>query len=201
MNNQQSTEIILREVRISYASLFEPKHFKQGGKSKYQTAILIPKTDVNTINAIRALINAAYEDGVLRKWGGRRIPLKDPLSDGDVTKNPDENPEYVGMMYLQAKSDRKPKIIDQNLNDIMDKSAVYSGCICNVKVNFYAFDVDGNKGVATGLQVVQFVRDGEALTGGTPSLDGFTPIAPAQQQAPQTFNPAQQQAPQYATQY
>ncbi len=42
---------------------------------------------------------------------------------------------------------------------------VYSGCYCNVSVNFYPFNANGNRGVAAGLSNIQFVKDGERLSG------------------------------------
>ena len=47
-----------------------------------------------------------------------------------------------------------------------DEDTVYSGCICNVSINFYPFAVSGNKGVAAGLGNVQKWEDGERLGGG-----------------------------------
>ena len=48
---------------------------------------------------------------------------------------------------------------------VTDPMMVYSGCYCNVSVNFYAFNANGNRGVAAGLGNIQFVKDGERLSG------------------------------------
>ena len=50
---------------------------------------------------------------------------------------------------------------------------VYSGCYCNVAVNFYPFDAGVNRGVAAGLGNVQFVRDGERLSGKASADEDF----------------------------
>ena len=42
---------------------------------------------------------------------------------------------------------------------------VYSGCFCNVSVNLYPFNANGNRGVAAGLGNIQFVKDGDRLSG------------------------------------
>ena len=42
---------------------------------------------------------------------------------------------------------------------------VYSGCFCNVSVNLYPFNANGNRGVAVGLGNIQFVKDGDRLSG------------------------------------
>ena len=36
---------------------------------------------------------------------------------------------------------------------------------CNVSINFYPFNANGNRGVAAGLGNIQFVKDGERLSG------------------------------------
>lgn len=51
------------------------------------------------------------------------------------------------------------------MKPITDPMMVYSGCYCNVSVNFYAFNANGNRGVAAGLSNIQFVKDGERLSG------------------------------------
>ena len=50
---------------------------------------------------------------------------------------------------------------------------VYSGCYCNVSVNFYPFNANGNKGVAAGLSNIQFIRDGERLSGRASAASEF----------------------------
>ena len=58
-----------------------------------------------------------------------------------------------------------PQVVDRKVNPILDPMMVYSGCYCNVSVNFYAFNANGNRGVAAGLGNIQFVKDGERLSG------------------------------------
>ena len=50
---------------------------------------------------------------------------------------------------------------------------MYSGCYANVSVNFYPYNVSGNKGVAAGLNNVQKVADGERLSGASSATDDF----------------------------
>ena len=50
---------------------------------------------------------------------------------------------------------------------------VYSGCYCNVTVNFYPYNKPMNQGIATGLGNVQFVRDGERLSGKASADEDF----------------------------
>lgn len=45
----------------------------------------------------------------------------------------------------------------------MSRSEVYSGVYARVSINFYAFNSNGNRGIACGLGNIQKIRDGEPL--------------------------------------
>lgn len=47
------------------------------------------------------------------------------------------------------------------------------GCYARVSLNFYAFNSNGNKGIACGLGNIQKIRDGESLGGKTTAADDF----------------------------
>jgi hypothetical protein len=55
----------------------------------------------------------------------------------------------------------------------MDRSEFYAGCWGRASVNFYAFSVNGNKGVGAGLNNLQKLEDGERLGGGSTAADDF----------------------------
>ena len=160
--NFSATKMVI-PCRISFANIWEPKAIN-GGDEKYSVSCLIPKSDKKTIARIQKAVEAAKEDGKTRKWGGK-IPanLKLPLRDGDIDRPDDEN--YENCFFLNASSKDAPQVVDRKVNPILDPMMVYSGCYCNVSVNFYAFNANGNRGVAAGLGNIQFVRDGERLSG------------------------------------
>ena len=54
---------------------------------------------------------------------------------------------------------------------------MYSGCYGRVSLNFYAFNSNGNKGVACGLGNIQKIKDGEPLGGKTSAADDFSTLA------------------------
>ena len=80
-------------------------------------------------------------------------------------------------MVVSTASGAAPQIVDRDLNRILDKAEVYSGCYARVSLNFYAFNTNGNKGVACGLGNIQKIKDGEPLGGRTNAADDFTTIA------------------------
>ncbi|GIO90763.1 hypothetical protein PAEVO_03550 [Paenibacillus sp. GM2FR] len=177
--DNQSTKVITGKVRLSYTHVFEPQE-NDSGDMKYSTAILIPKSDKETLRKIKAAVDAAKELGK-SKWGGK-IPAncKTPLRDGDEERPDDE--AYAGHYFLNASSKNKPGIAkpigkDGNgktkFQEITDSTEVYSGCYAKVSLNFYPFDAKGNRGVAAGLNNIVKVQDGDFLGGRSSVNDDF----------------------------
>ena len=150
-----ATKLVI-PCRISFANIFEPKSIN-GSEAKYSVSCLIPKDDKKTLLAIHKAVEAAKEDG--------KIPpnLKLPLRDGDIDRPDDET--YQNHFFLNATSKDAPQVVDRHVQPIMDPMMVYSGCFCNVSVNLYPFNANGNRGVAAGLGNIQFVKDGDRLSG------------------------------------
>ena len=162
-----TTKVITGKVRFSYVNIFKSRAFQAGQDAKYSVCLLIPKEDKATIKKIKAAIDAAVQDGISSKWGGKKpANLKQPLRDGDAERA-DEAPEYEGMYFLNCNSTQKPGIVDKDLNEILDPDEVYSGCWGRASINLFPFNTNGNKGVACGLGNIQKVRDGEPLGGRT----------------------------------
>ena len=167
------TKVITGIVRLSYANVHEPKSIN-GGTPKYSVSLIIPKSDTKTIAAINAAVDAAIEEG-RGKFGGKipnKAALKLPLRDGDIDRPDDE--AYANSYFVNANSNSAPEIVDKALNPIMSRSEVYSGVYARVSVNFYAFNSNGNRGIACGLGNIQKIRDGEPLGGKTSAADDFT---------------------------
>lgn len=163
-NTPASTRIVTGEVRLSYANVWEPKSI-QGGAPKYSVSLIIPKSDTETLGAISRAIDAAIEAGT-GKFGGKtpnKAALKLPLRDGDIEK---DDKAYEGAMFLNANSQTPPQIVDEQIAPVLDRAEVYSGCYARVSLSFYAFNTNGNKGIACGLGNIQKLRDGDVLGGG-----------------------------------
>lgn len=166
-----SNNLIVRNCRLSYANVFEPRSFN-GSPEKYSASLLIPKGDKTTLNEIKAAIKQAAELGKEKfgpKWEARQLPLRD----GDAEN---KGAEYAGMFFLNAKSSTAPGIVDRHARRIMDPTEVYSGCWANVSVQFYAYNRSGNQGIAVGLGNIQKVRDDESFDGRTRAEDEFTAL-------------------------
>lgn len=164
-----TTKVITGKVRFGYVHVFEPSAAQEGGKEKYSVSVIIPKEDEKTLKAVEEAIKAALDLGLHDKFGGKPPKVyKNPLRDGD-TERDDE--VYAGCYFITANSDNKPSIVDRDLNPIMDRDEFYSGVYGRASLNFYPFNVNGNKGVACGLQNLQKLADGPKLAGNMSSAE------------------------------
>ena len=167
------------QTRWSYANVWNPKAMAEGAKPKYSVSLIIPKSDTVTIQKIKAAIKAAYEEGQSKlKGNGKSVPplaaIKTPLRDGDVERPDDE--AYHNAYFVNANSPTAPGIVDADRQPIIDTSEVYSGVYGRASISFYAFNSNGNKGIACGLNNLQKIADGEPLGGKTRAEDDFADL-------------------------
>lgn len=161
-----STKVITGiNTRWSYANVWQPKSIN-GSTPKYSVSLIIPKADSKTVAKIKAAIEEAYQEGASKlKGNGRSVPalsiLKSPLRDGDIERPDDET--YAGAYFINANATTAPGIVDKDRNEIIDHSEVYSGVYGRASISFYAFNSNGNKGIACGLNNLQKIRDGKPL--------------------------------------
>lgn len=162
-------------TRWSYANVWEPKSIN-GGAPKCSVSLIIPKDDVETVNKIEAAIKAAYTEGASKlKGNGKSVPpmasIKLPLRDGD-TERPDDE-AYANSYFVNANSPNPPGIVDADCQPIIERSEVYSGVYGRASISFYAYNKNGNRGIACGLNNLQKIRDGEPLGGRSSAADDF----------------------------
>ena len=174
-NAVNPAKVITGVCRLSYANIWQAKSIN-GGAPKYSASVLIPKSDTKTVAKVKAAIQAAYDEGEGKlKGNGKTAPslasLKTPLRDGD-TERPDDE-AYAGHWFINANSNTAPGVVDANREPIYDTSEIYSGVYARVSLSFYAFNSNGNRGIACALQNIQKVRDGEALGGKSKAEDDF----------------------------
>lgn len=165
------TKVVTGVVRLSYANVWEPTSIN-GGKPKYGVSLIIPKSDTKTIDDINRAIENAIIEGTA-KFGGKVPPrgaLKLPLRDGDLER---DDEAYKNAFFVNANSTTPPQIVDLSVQKILNREEVYSGCYARVSINFYAFNSNGNRGIACGLGNIQKVRDGEPLGGKSSAEDDF----------------------------
>lgn len=164
------------DTRWSYANVWEAKSIN-GGTPKFSVSLIVPKSDTRTVAKIKAAIEAAYREGESKlKGNGKTVPpltaIKTPLRDGDEERLND--PVYADAYFINANSATAPGIVDAECNPILTRSEVYSGVYGRASVSFYAFNSNGNKGIACGLNNLQKIRDGKPLGGKASAESDFS---------------------------
>ncbi len=189
-----STPILTPAFRASYVKLLKAEKNNLNGKMEYSVVALFKKGE--NLDPLKAAALAACE----KKWGadkskwpqknpvtgqgGVRSPFRDQAERGklnDETKQLVLPPGYeAGAIFINLKSEQKPGVVDENVQDIIDSSKLYSGCWLRATVNAFAYEQKGNAGVSFGLNNVQKVGDGDPIGGNrTKATDDFAPIAGA----------------------
>ena len=170
-----------KKTVMSYLNVNEAKPPMGGGTPKFSVSLIIPKSDTATVDKIKAAIEAAYKEGESKLKGkdGTLPGLHDknfryPLHDGDEERENDK--AYRNAYYVNANSTTKPGVVDADRNPILDTSELYSGIIGRASINFYAFNSNGNRGIACGLNNIQKLADGTPLGGHSRAEDDFADL-------------------------
>lgn len=168
-------KVITGKVRLSFTKdLFAPNE-----KGSYSVMILIPKSDKETLDKIKATLDKFKTDPkAVAIWGSKFLgSFKLPLRDGDEERDTEKYPEYKGHYFLNANTYNKPKVVDAKMDDVIDKADVYSGCYGRISMVPAAYNVDGNKGIKFYLNNVQKLSEGTPLGGsGSNAADDFTAV-------------------------
>jgi len=162
-----NTRIVVKDARMAYIHLLEPRAAAEGAEPKYSVTLIIPKTDEAGIAAIKAAMKAA----VSKKFGDKPPKgLRNPLRDGDEKDG--ESGEYMkgdefrGNWYLSASSKKPVRALAGKARLPATEDHLQSGNYGAAELNFYGYDAAGNRGVAAGLNGVWITRKGEPLGSG-----------------------------------
>lgn len=167
MAERKKVKIKTPAFRASFMNVFKPRAAFEGKEPQYSVTMLFPKTTDLTD------FKRGVRDVIVSTWGEDKTKwpknLRTPFKDGD-----EKNLQgYKGMTVVEARSKQKPGLVDQSLQEITSPDEVYSGCWMRATVTLYSYDVQGNKGVAVGLQNLQKVKDDEAFSGKANAKDDF----------------------------
>ena len=170
-------KITLKNVRLSFPDLFEPRPFKPGDVPKYKATLLVPKGS-DQAKAVDAAIAAVAKEKWPKTWEKVLASIKGNANkfcwqDGD-TKTYDG---YEGMMAFSAGNKARPTIIDRNKDPLTkDDGKPYAGCYVNATIRLWAQDNQYGKRINAQLRAVQYVKDGAAF--GEGSVDVNKEFAP-----------------------
>lgn len=167
----KSGNIITPKAKLSFPQLFTAKKAPGAEKEKFSLSLLIPKTsDIS-------LLKKAAEEAAREKWGDK-LPskLKSPFLKA-------EDYEYEGyddsVVLVRATGLQKPGLVNAAGENVSEESEVYPGRWCVASLRAFAYDTNGNRGVAFGLQNVQLLDHDEPIGGRARAEDEFEAVETA----------------------
>lgn len=173
--------IMLRNVRLAFPNIFEPKA-NDSGVLTFSAALILPP-DHAQLAEIQAKMDEVGQAKWLDKWAAtkRLLEKQDRLAvhDGDLKAKYDG---YAGNLFINAnaKDTQRPTVINQNRSPLTARDGViYAGCYVNASLDFWA-QKDHPKGgsrINAQLRGIQFLRDGDSFSAGRPAdADEFDEI-------------------------
>ncbi len=174
-------KVHLKDVRCSFANIFEAKQVNGQGDPKFSCAFLFAKDSPNKQVVVDAMVAAAKE-----KWGVDADKVLAALKAGDrlCLHDGDSKPDadaYPGNLFLNASNKTRPLVIGPQREPLVAADGKpYSGCYVNAIVEIWPQDNQFGKRINASLLGVQFLRDGERLAGGgVAAADDFEQIPEA----------------------
>tara|TARA_R110000803_G_scaffold46891_4_gene98255 strand:+ start:16075 stop:16581 length:507 start_codon:yes stop_codon:yes gene_type:complete len=146
------TKIILKNVRLSFPSIFQRSVF-DGKEGKFEATFLIDKEDEKTYTAVNNAIKAAIKES------GVKIPSdKICLKDG----NDIEYDGYENQWAVKAANSKRPTVINRDKTPLAaDDNVIYAGCHVNAIIDIWIQNNSYGKRANANLYGIQFVKDGE----------------------------------------
>ena len=154
-----SKKIMLKNVRLSFPSLFAKSEF-EGQIGKFEGTFLVPKSDKKTYNAIKAAIDECQAEAKIKK-------IKEDcyfIKDGDEIFEEKEYDGYEGHWAIKAGNTKRPLLINSDKSQLEESDGVlYAGCYVNAQISPWAMDNKFGKRINANLLGVQFVKDGDTF--------------------------------------
>lgn len=172
------TKLVTPVFRASFPNLFVPKAMQEGQTPKYSVSAVFEPDKFNEADkkrwaAILALLDETSMEKFKKKVDQLPANFKRAIRDGE--EKADLEGYGPGKVFANLTSKLKPGVVDANGND-MNPDDIYPGCYLRATVSAYAYDMNGGKGIALGLQNIRFVRDGERLDARTDAGEDFKDV-------------------------
>lgn len=173
-------KLVTPVFRASFPNLFVPKAMEGQANSvpKYSVSAIFEPAKFNASEQARwqAILDLLDETSKEKfKKTVDQLPANHKRAIRDGSEKADLEGYGDGKVFANLTSKLKPGVVDANGND-MEPDDIYPGCYLRATVSAYAYDVNGGKGIALGLQNVRFVRDGERLDARTDASDDFADV-------------------------
>jgi len=159
-------KFILKNVRLSFPSLFQPEVYGGESTGKYAATLILDK-EVHAKEI--ALIKKATNDMMIATFKGKIPSDQLALKDGDESGRP----EYAGAYTIKVATKKRPTVVDRDKSPLVEEDGKpYSGCYVNAVIGLWAQDNKFGKRINGNLFGVQFFKDGEAFGSGPIDVSG-----------------------------
>lgn len=170
-------KVVLKNVRLAFPQLFEPKAFGDSKPAFSATFLIDPTENKDVVDAVKAALAAVATE----KWGTKSSEMltmlkaqnKLCLHDGAEKAKYDG---FNGKLFIAARSDTAPGVFDNKkdatgaLVRLQQRDGKpYAGCYVNASIDIWPQANQYGTRINATLLGVQFHRDGEAFSGSRPS--------------------------------
>jgi len=178
-------KVQISNTRIAFANIFEPKTVNGEGDPRYSAVFIIDPKSENAKTLAAAVKSVAEE-----KWGAKAAGiLAELVKKGRVCYSQTAKTNANGEVYdgfedthsVNASNKARPTVIDRDKTPLTQADGKpYSGCYVNASIELWAQDNQWGRRINATLRGLQFVRDGDAFSGGSPaSADEFEDLGVA----------------------
>lgn len=171
----EKQRIITPEFRVAFPHLLKPHRFKETDDLKYSVTMLFKKTkDLSTIKAAMKEAKISFFGKDKSAWPE---DLESPIVDGDEPKHVKKE-GYKGHWAIKASApeDRKPGLIDEEDQLILDSADFLPGYFARAQVFCHVWEYGGKQGIRFSLDHVKKTREGKVFGGRKSAVEAFASI-------------------------
>ena len=135
--------MILYNVRLRFGSIFTPRAYDNTQPEKYEaTFIITPGSDAEktVTKAMKQTAKEKWGDKAQSVWNQLKAQDRLCLRSGEI-RDTDKYPEFIGKMFVTAKSDILPRIVDQDAIELTaNDGRIQDGAIVHADISLWAQD-------------------------------------------------------------
>ena len=174
--------ILVKNVHLSFPSLWKPTSFQNEGDPKYSAVFLLPKgseQEKQIKSEIQRVATEAFGEKAKMVIERQNTTNRKLLKDGDGTEgftaSGEQKNGYAGMMFIKGTSKTAPKVVGRARQQLTEADGIpYAGCMVNAQLDIWAQKNQFGQAVNCKLLAVQFWEDGERLGGSSGAdIDAF----------------------------